>query len=314
MNDILFLEPIFKERIWGGKRLEIEYGYSVPFESTGECWAISAHPNGDCKITNGLYKKKKLSEVYEEHKELFNDYPLDRFPLITKILDAHEDLSIQVHPNDIYARNHHIDSGKNECWYILDAKENAYIIYGHHAKSKESFKSMVDKNQWDELLIKVPVKKGDFIYVPAGTVHAIGKGLLVLEIQQSSDTTFRLYDYNRKDIYGNPRDLHITSAIEVSLIPHIDQSQKTNEIQIGSNLLTRLIKSSFFEVEKWQIDGVLTQPSSHFSLMSVIDGKGKVNGVPIHKGNHFIVTSNVDQIVLEGNMDIIVSRPKSNNS
>ncbi len=308
MNDILFLKPVVKERIWGGKRLNTEYGYQTPYEHTGECWAISAHPNGDCMITSGRFAGKTLSQVYQSNRELFNDLNSDRFPLLTKILDAHDDLSVQVHPSDTYALKHFNDLGKNECWYILDADADAAIIYGHRASSKKVFKKMVDEDQWDELLIKKYVKKGDFIFVPAGTVHAIGKGLLILETQQSSDTTFRLYDYHRKDDQGNERALHIKESIDVATIPYQEVIIETKVHDSKPHRFTELIHTEYFDVEKWEIRGVLHKPSDHYLLMSVIEGQGFINQNPIKKGDHFIVTANVPQIELSGDLEIIVSK------
>lgn len=136
------------------------------------------------------------------------------------MLDAAQDLSVQVHPNDEYANAHENgELGKTECWYIIDCQKDAEIIYGHHAKSKEELKAMIQLEKWDRLLRRVKVKPGDFFYVPSGTVHAIGKGILILETQQNSDTTYRLYDYDRKDAEGNLRELHLEKSIEVIDVP-----------------------------------------------------------------------------------------------
>ena len=140
-----------------------------------------------------------LGQLWNNHRELFGDIE-GLFPSSTKILDANRDLSVQVHPNDEYARiNENGELGKTECWYVIDCKEGAEIIYGHHAKTKDELVEMVEQEEWDKLLQRVKVKPGDFFFVPSGTVHAIGEGILILETQQNSDTTYRLYDYNRRD-------------------------------------------------------------------------------------------------------------------
>jgi mannose-6-phosphate isomerase len=305
--DILFLKPVFKERIWGGSELNKRFGYDIPFTHTGECWGISAHPHGESIVSKGPFKGYKLSEVYQTHRELFNKIKAPLFPLLTKILDAQDDLSVQVHPNDLYAKKFEKDLGKTECWYILSAKEDSYIIYGHHAKSKNEFKKMIEENQWNELLVKKPVKAGDFIYVPAGTIHAIGKGIMILETQQSSDTTYRLYDFDRLGTDGKPRELHLDQSIEVTTIPHQDYVVKKEIKKINSSLITRFVSNNFFTVEKWEIDDLLEIPSNYYKLVSVIDGFGEINGQKIGKGDHFIITALEKRIKLEGKLELIVS-------
>ena len=195
----LFFEPVFKERIWGGEQLK-SFGYELPSTQTGECWAFAAHSNGQSIVKNGEYKGLSLGELWEDQRQLFGNIAGDRFPLLTKILDAAQDLSVQVHPDDEYGLKHEGDLGKTECWYIIDCEEGAQIIYGHTAQTREDLATMIHEGKWDELLTKVPVKPGDFFFVPSGTVHAIGAGIVILETQQNSDTTYRVYDYDRREI------------------------------------------------------------------------------------------------------------------
>ena len=144
-RDILFLNPVFKEMLWGGNRMREEFDYDIPGEQTGECWAVSAHPNGDGTIKNGRFAGQHLSEIYKSHKELFGNPKDDKFPLLTKIIDAKEDLSIQVHPDDEYAKVHENGSlGKTECWYILDCDKDATIVIGHNAKTREELRAMIE--------------------------------------------------------------------------------------------------------------------------------------------------------------------------
>ena len=190
---ILFLNPVFKQMIWGGSKLETEFGYEIPGDKTGECWAVSAHPNGDCVVREGIYEGKTLSFLWQEHRELFGNIGLDRFPLLTKIIDAKDDLSIQVHPDDAYANVHENGSlGKTECWYVLDCPEGAALVVGHNASTREELKSMIEEGRWGELIREIPVKKGDFIQIDPGTVHAIKGGLMILETQPNSDITYRV--------------------------------------------------------------------------------------------------------------------------
>lgn len=159
-----FFAPVFQERIWGGNRLREQFGYDIPSEQTGECWAISAHPNGQTTVINEPFRGKTLGELWDDHPELFGHFPSDRFPLLTKILDANADLSVQVHPDDEYARTYeHGELGKTECWYIIDCKEGAELIYGHHAKTKEELRQMMEEGRWHDLLRKVPIRPGTFL-------------------------------------------------------------------------------------------------------------------------------------------------------
>ena len=198
------LKPVFKDAIWGGKLLS-DFGYKEAGDSAGECWGISAHKNGDCTVMNGEFAGKTLSWCWENHRELFGNMEGDVFPLLIKILGAEDDLSIQVHPNNEYAAEHENGAlGKTECWYILDCKENATIVIGHNAKDKEELADMIHNARWNELIREVPIKKGDFFQINPGCLHAIKGGTLLIETQQSSDVTYRVYDYDRLQ-NGKPR-------------------------------------------------------------------------------------------------------------
>ena len=189
-KDIIFLNPVCTHNIWGGTRLNREFGYPIEGDDIGECWGISAHPSGDGTVRNGAFQGMKLSELWEKHPELFGDAGMDRFPLLVKIIDAKDDLSIQVHPDDAYAKVHENGSlGKTECWFILDCKENATLVAGHNAKTKEELEQMIHEGRWKEFIREIPIKPGDFIQIDPGTVHAIKGGTLLLETQQSSDIT-----------------------------------------------------------------------------------------------------------------------------
>ena len=192
-KEILFLEPVFTHNIWGGTRLRSEFGYKVKGDDVGECWGIAAHEKGDCTVESGTYQGKKLSQLWEEHPELFGNIGGEKFPLMVKIIDAKEDLSIQVHPDDAYARRNEKGSfGKTECWYVLDCKEDSALIVGHNAKTRDEMKSMVDEGRWDEFVRRVPVKKGSFVQIEPGCIHAITGGLLLFETEQNSDITYRV--------------------------------------------------------------------------------------------------------------------------
>ncbi len=308
MQNILFLEPVFKEMIWGGNRLKTDYGYDIPSDSTGECWAVSAHTNGDCKIKAGEYKGETLSSLWTNHRELFGNSEGEVFPLLIKIIDAKQDLSIQVHPNDAYAKEYENGSlGKTECWYILNCDEDGKIVIGHNANSKEELASMIQKNQWDDLIRVLPIKKGDFFQIVPGTVHAIKAGTVILETQQNSDITYRLYDYGRLQ-NGKPRELHIDKSIDVITCPQklTEPLRKKKEIKAGE--IEELVSCEFYTVEKIKINGSAElEQTEPFTIMSVIEGEGSVEGVDIKKGDHFILPAGFGRYTLKGNMECIAS-------
>lgn len=309
---ILFLNPVFKEMIWGGNQLAEKFGYEIPSDKTGECWAVSAHPNGDCTVREGEYAGRKLSELFKEEPELFGNLPLDRFPLLIKIIDAKADLSIQVHPDDAYAKVHENGSlGKTECWYILDCPEDATLVVGHNAGSREELKEMIDQKKWSELIREVPVKKGDFIQINPGTVHAIKGGLMILETQQNSDITYRVYDYDRLS-NGKPRELHVQQSIDVITVPAPSaEDSVSHAADLPANTMNELIACDYYKVYKLTVTEPVSFEQEHpFLIMSVIEGEGLVNGQMIRKGDHFILPSGFGKVELQGDMTLIASSVK----
>lgn len=315
MKQPLFLKPVFQERIWGGTALKDKFGYDIFSEHTGECWAISGHPNGPSIVENGVYAGKSLIELWDHHRELFGGYESKVFPLLTKILDANADLSVQVHPNDDYAAKHEFgELGKTECWYIIDCKEDAEIIYGHHAQTKAEFEKMIASGEWDKLLNRIPIKPGDFFYLPSGMIHALCEGTLVLETQQNSDTTYRVYDYDRTDKEGNKRDLHLDKAIDVSTIPHKPAKIMAEHSFVHGADVTTFVKEAYFSVYKWDITDQATFPvEKPFMLISVIGGSGtlETNGesYKLQKGVHFVVPNGSEDLHFDGSLELIVSHP-----
>lgn len=311
MAQALFLHSVMHEKIWGGNRLSTEFGYSIPSQTTGEYWAISAHPNGVSVVANGDYAGIPLDQLYAERRDLFGNSPSPVFPLLTKILDADDWLSVQVHPDDAYGLEHEGELGKTECWYVIAAEEGAEIIYGHEAKSRQELAKMIEEKAWDKLLTRVPVVAGDFFYVPSGTMHAIGKGIMILETQQSSDTTYRVYDFDRTDHQGQLRELHIQQSIDVMTIGEPANSHP-DTIQVGDLTATTYVSNPFFTVYKWTIDGhVEMKQNAPYYLVSVLDGQGQltVDGqqTPLSKGDHFILPSDVTKWTFDGQLSLIVS-------
>ena len=309
---ILFLNPVFKQMIWGGNRLGTDWPYEIPGDNTGECWAVSAHPNGDCTIKEGIYKGAALSELWKKHPELFGNTGLDRFPLLIKIIDAKTDLSIQVHPDDAYAKvNENGSLGKTECWYVLDCEEDSRLVIGHNAKDKKELSDMIHEGRWGELIREIPVKKGDFIQIDPGTVHAIKGGLMILETQQNSDITYRVYDYDRLT-NGKPRELHIDKSIDVITVPAKPIEESVMKVgNLPENTMNLLISCDYYKVWKLDVTEPVTIEQNHpFLIMSVIEGEGLINGQMIQKGDHFILPSGYGKAQLQGNMKLIVSTMK----
>ncbi len=309
MKEILFLEPVFKHTIWGGAKLRDEFGYEIEGNDIGECWGIAAHPNGDCMVTSGQYEGLHLSEVWEKHPEFFGDVKSDRFPLLVKIIDAREDLSIQVHPDDAYAHKHENGSfGKTECWYILDCDKDATLVVGHNAKTAEELKQMVDAGEWSKLIREVPIKKGDFIQINPGMIHAIKGGVMLLETQQNSDITYRVYDYDRLSD-GKPRELHIDKSLDVISAPAPASSDLVVSTEgTEKNQMCELIRCPYYIVFKLDIDGTMdTEFDFPFLLMSVTEGEGTVNGQAVKKGSHFILPNGFGRIELQGKLQMIAS-------
>lgn len=308
MGHILWVEPVFKEMIWGGHKLRDIYGYDIPSEQTGECWAPSAHRNGDNKIVEGEFKGQTLSQVFAEHRELFGNIQDKQFPLLVKIIDACNDLSVQVHPDDEYAGIHENSLGKTECWYVLDCDEGTKMVMGHHAQTKEELVKAIENDDYDHLLNSFSIQKGDFFYIPSGTIHAICKGSLIYEAQQSSDITYRVYDYHRKDKDGNERQLHVQQSIDVTTVPYQPYSLDAQVVEkIENGTRTQLVSSNYLTLNKYDFNGRhVVMNDKPFQLVTVIEGCGTVEGKDVKKGDHFVVCSDQKDVVFDGNMTVMI--------
>ncbi len=321
-NGILFLEPAFFERIWGGETLPKLFDTPETEGRFGEAWIISAHKHGSSIIRGGSYDGLSLRDLYAEHPELFrtkddckSSYKISsavpaEFPFLVKILDAETDLSVQVHPNDDYAREFHGEpNGKTESWYILDAPKNGTIVYGHTAPTQAEFESLIDEGQWSELLREQAINKGDFLYVPAGKIHAVKGGSLVYEVQQSSDITYRVYDYDRKDAAGNMRELHIPHVKATTIVPDIEIDNEGQLHREGDARVRSLHDGDYFSIERWEIDGSYSVPNSSYMLCTVVEGQGMVQGKAVASMQSFIVTADVSELEVEGKLTIMCTRP-----
>ena len=313
-RDLIFPTPIFHEKIWGGRKLADDFGYEIPDGPIGECWAISAHPNGDCAISGGAWDGMRLSELWDQHRELFGDVEGDRFPLLIKIIDAKDNLSVQVHPDDAYAAEHENGSlGKRECWYVLAADEGTQIVIGQRAHDRAELAGMIDEGRWDDMLNLVPCHVGDFFPIEPGTVHAIQGGTLILETQQSSDVTYRVYDYDRVGDDGKPRELHIQQSLDV--VDYTAQAPASGEVTAPEvDGVTELMECPNFVVDRVRVAGEkdVSQPWP-FLCVSVIEGSGTVcvseAGVTheIARGTHFVAPAGCGELSFVGDMTLVTS-------
>jgi mannose-6-phosphate isomerase len=313
----LQFQPEMKERVWGGRALE-QFGFSLPGGAIGEGWMIGDHPNGTTKVMNGELAGRGLDEVRREYGDmLFGSKGFSqktgRFPLLIKLLDCEDDLSVQVHPNDSYSNLAAGELGKTEMWYIMAAKPGAKIIYGmNDGVTREMLAKAIAENRIMDCLQEVPVEAGDSFYIPAGTVHALGAGVLVAEIQQNSDTTYRLYDYNRPGLDGKLRELHIEDSLNVIAYQGSGSSfMKTNIEEAGSWLT--LAESPFFIVEKAMVESKweLQTTMDSFVILMIMEGSGKLGwedgSIDTKPGDCFLLPANLGSYFLEGPMTVIRS-------
>jgi len=307
-------EPVYKETIWGGRNLEKVLNKNLPPDKKiGESWEVADHPNGTSIIATGDLKGKTFSEVFKIYRKdilgpkLYEKYK-ERFPLLIKFIDAQDKLSVQVHPDDNYAfKNENGSSGKTEAWYIVDAKPDSFLIAGFsRPTSKEEFEEKLQKEEVENLLGKIPVKKDDFIFIPAGRVHAIMPGIIINEIQQNSDITYRVYDWNRKKEDGKPRELHIKQSLET--MNYNDYNVKKATIKKIDQNVSLLTKNSFFIIEKIELKNSFknfsTVQTESFHICSVIQGKGSLKWekgqLVIKTGDTFLVPYSCDLYSIEG--------------
>lgn len=308
-RESIVLKPVLKENVWGGRRLVTEFPYEAHGEHIGECWAVSAHPHGDCVIAEGAYAGKTLSWLYEEHRELFGALSAEQFPLLVKIIDAREDLSIQVHPDDTYVKEHEdCPFGKTECWYVMDCPEDAQLVIGHHARTRKELEELIRQDKYQELIRRVPVKKGDFLQIVPGTVHAITGGMLILETQQNSDITYRVYDYGRL-VDGKPRQLHVQQSIDVINVPDDAYLKALSHTEgLPQNIRNLLVECGYYKVWKVSLKGRMSlEQEEPFLILSVLEGEGTVDGRKVSKGSHLLLPCGYGRMELAGEMELLLS-------
>lgn len=312
----LFLTPALKDYLWGGNRLPAEYGYQSDLEKVAEAWVLSCHPQGASTVVNGDLTGKTLSEVLNEWGAGAlgtNSDAFDRFPLLIKFIDARDRLSVQVHPDDEYGLRVEGEYGKTEMWYVLDCEPGAKLIYGVNQNlTKEEFRARITDNTLEEVCRFVPVKKGDVFFIPAGTLHAIGAGILIAEVQQNSATTYRVSDYGRLGADGKPRELHIEKAIDVtSLTPSELSVDGLSESADENGRTVLLAKCRYFTAELWEIDGVRSAGDQHtFQSLLCLDGGGTLicdgKEWPVKKGDSVFLPAGLSAEV-KGKLNLLCS-------
>lgn len=310
------LSPAFKDYLWGGTKLRDIYKKKCDFEKVAESWELSTHPAGQSIITGGEYDGLSLSEYFEKagkavlgkNCETFAD-----FPVLIKFIDAKDPLSIQVHPSDEYALKVEGEYGKTEMWYVMSCDENASLYFGVNREiSKEEFRAKIEDNTVCEVLNKVDVHPGDVFFIEAGTIHAIGAGTMICEIQQNSNCTYRVYDYDRRGADGKPRELHVEKALEVSKLTPSDTSDKQSAGEKISGGEKKLLGScKYFTTEKYEVEtAVETEVNADsFAALTVTEGEGKVTGaensMDFVAGDTLFVPAGSGTVKIEGKCTVI---------
>lgn len=274
------LTPAYKDYLWGGTKLKEEFHKQTDLERVAESWELSAHPDGESIIAEGDYSGTKFSEFVKQVPELLGTRfsVHTKFPVLVKLIDAQKPLSIQVHPDDAYALRNENGLGKTEMWYMLSAIPGAFLYFGCRQEiSKEEMRRRLLDGTVTEILQKMPVKKGDVFFIPAGTIHAIGAGILLAEIQQNSNTTYRVYDYDRLGADGKPRALHLEKALEVAALRPASADAPNAAVleRTAGYSARRLARCDYFNVEEVVLDGSYTRKTNGDSFVFILCTDGE---------------------------------------
>lgn len=291
------LIPACKDYLWGGTKLLEKYGKSSPATPCAESWELSFHPDGKSRVEGGVPLDESVTK--EELGTNLADFPF--FPVLIKFIDAKSDLSVQVHPSDAYALKNENSLGKTEMWYIVEAEENAGIYLGFSRDvGRDEYVRAIKENTLTQLLNFIPVKAGECYFIPSGTIHAIGAGCLICEIQQNSNLTYRVYDYGRLDKNGKARELHVDKALEVTELKRCEPLALSGEV---------LGVSRYFNVRRYVVDGSLKLQTNEksFNCVTCVSGAGKIDAQIISAGDSFFVPALCGEYTLKGNMTVIVT-------
>ncbi len=305
--------------LWGGNRLREEYGKVMDSDKIAESWELSCHKDGQSVVAEGEHAGKSLTEYIAAKGNGVlgtNCERFEYFPILIKLIDAKDNLSVQVHPSNDYAMRVEGEYGKTEMWYIVDCNEGAELLYGfRHEISKDEFVERIQNNTLLEVTNNVPVHKGDVFFIESGTLHAIGKGILIAEIQQNSNTTYRIYDYGRVGADGKPRQLHVDKAVDVTELtpPRYPTTAQGAPEKIGGGTKTLLRSCEYFNVNKLELDGevFLTADSKSFNSILVLDGECSICAggecVTAKKGDSIFVDAGTGEYTVSGKGELIIS-------
>lgn len=303
-NDkVLFLESPLREMIWGGKYFKNVLNLAKDDKDYGEYWSISGYASFPSIIKNGKFQGVTLDKLYKEHHELFASSNAKEFPILVKLIATSADLSVQVHPDDEYAKKDN-DLGKTESWLILNS-DNGKIVYGHNQDSKENLEKMARSGDFSFLKYH-DVKRGMFVPVPSGTIHALGKGLVLLEVQQSSNLTYRLYDYNRKDKNGNLRELHLDKSLDVIKVPNNLKIDDFDYLDSRDDHI--LWDNEYFNIKLVNVRRriIFINNEHKYYLATVASGSFKYDDMIINVGESFIVTSKCLREEIKGKGKLLI--------
>lgn len=310
--DIMKLRPVVKDYLWGGTRLIKEYGKTYGMERISETWECSVHQDGLSVVTTGEHTGKTLYEVISEHPEYLGQNNSGGFPVLVKFIDAGKDLSVQVHPDDSYARIHENQNGKTEMWYVLESDENAGLIYGFESEiSPETARRAVYDGTITDYLHYEEIHKGDVFYIPSGTVHAIGRGAVIAEIQESSNVTYRVYDYDRVDADGNRRELHLEKALDVMTLRPAEKIKPFGYYDCPEYSAVTLCECEYFRTERIIVRKKydFNVNCKTFRIMLFTDGAGTIensgNAVNVKKGDCIFLPAGLDETEISGETEFL---------
>ena len=302
-------ENLYYEKIWGGRDLK-EFRDNLPSGNIGESWDVVCHSNGMSVVSNGELKGKTFKEIIEKYgKDLLGEEIGEKeFPLLVKLINSKEKLSVQVHPDDEYAKRVENSLGKTEAWYVVDAKPGASLIVGTKDCDKETFKKAIEEGNTEDYLNKIEVKKGDCFLINSGLVHAICEGVIIAEIQQNSDITYRIYDY------GRPREIHVEKSLDVINFDLEALNASENELkEYDGHKKAILCKSDYFTIEKYVVNTELVESSNmnKFYIFTCVEGSGKIKSqndiLDISKGDSILIPAKLGNYSIEGNITLLKS-------
>ena len=317
--ELIKLAPSFKDYLWGGTRLKETYNKSSDMNIIAESWELSTHKDGPSLIVSGEHKGKTLDQLVNEMPKEFlgeNALKFPYFPLLTKFIDAKQNLSIQVHPDDEYGLRVESEFGKTEVWYILDCEKDSYLYFGVNKDlTKQEMRDHLNNGTFMDVMDKVPVKKGDVAFIEAGTIHAITEGIVILEIQQNSNSTYRVYDFDRVDVNGNKRELHIDKAIDVSILNKLDNAVKQVEYTTCDGYkVGNVAKCNYFNVNVYEVTSTVevNVDNTSFVAFTIIEGAGTIksnnDSFDFIKGDTFFAPANLGNVTISGTLKFVTAQ------